>query len=168
LRNPYDRWFRVLERLIGETNASFYGVRSSACHLDLIPWATSLKWGKLPLLQRRALIEGSRDALGLFLRESPVQLLVLNGAAVVETFQSLTGATLTSVLKPNWALRRVGRPGVAGVAYHGLVDSVGAVELDRSVVVIGYNHNLQSSYGLTHEVLARIRRWVGMMWKDVV
>lgn len=166
LRNPYDRWFRVLEQVLRETNSSFYGRQPSACHLDLIPYATSLKWGQLPMLQRRALIHGSRDSLGLFLRESPIELLVLNGTAVVETFQELTGAMLTGVLMADWDLLRNGRPAVAGVAYHGQVDSVGGVELDRPISVLGYNHNLQSSFGITSEVLDGIRRWVGSMWKE--
>jgi hypothetical protein len=39
-RNPYRRWFDPLDRLVRDgLGASYYD--SSACHLDLVQWATS-------------------------------------------------------------------------------------------------------------------------------
>jgi hypothetical protein len=43
--NPYTRWFGVLERLLGRGQRSYYGSRPSACHLDLVPFATQPTWG---------------------------------------------------------------------------------------------------------------------------
>ncbi len=38
--NPYDLWFKALDRLIQGTGASFYPSARAACHLDLVPFAT--------------------------------------------------------------------------------------------------------------------------------
>ena len=46
--NPYDQWFKRLEKLLVATGASYYtsfGVK--ACHLDLVPFATAEKWSSL-------------------------------------------------------------------------------------------------------------------------
>ncbi len=42
-RNPYDNWFKKLDNLISGTAISYYFPSSQACHLDLIPFATSTK-----------------------------------------------------------------------------------------------------------------------------
>src|SRR5208282_3919300 len=40
--NPYDRWFKKLDQIVSGTSASFYTDLYPACHLDLIPYATSV------------------------------------------------------------------------------------------------------------------------------
>lgn len=45
-RNPYRQWFDQLDGLIGVAcDASYYA--GSACHLDLVPWATDPVWGRV-------------------------------------------------------------------------------------------------------------------------
>src|SRR6266849_5010343 len=46
-RNPYHTWFGRLDHLISGTRASFYDRAATACHLDLVPYATSCKWIEL-------------------------------------------------------------------------------------------------------------------------
>ncbi len=59
-----------------------------------------------------------------------------------------------------WELpRNSGRP-VTGLSYYGTIDSIGGYALDRHVTVLGFNHNLQSSFGVTSGVLSAIRSWV--------
>jgi len=53
-RNPYWRWFRRLEQVLQDVGASY--LDGSACHLDLIQWATDPVWGKLPPATRQSLI----------------------------------------------------------------------------------------------------------------
>jgi hypothetical protein len=45
-RRPYRRWFDPLDRLLREgAFVSYYD--GTACHLDLVQWATSPVWGRL-------------------------------------------------------------------------------------------------------------------------
>ena len=47
-----------------------------------------------------------------------------------------------------------------GYAYEGIVDELFDVQFGRSVKVLGFNHNIQSSFGVTNEVQYSIRQWV--------
>lgn len=158
--NPYDRWFRVLEDIIRGTGATFYGRTPTACHLDLIPYATSTKWGSLRATEQRMLLEASGDALGLLLRDSAIEVLVLNGASVVRQFNLLIPEPLEPKLMEGWSLPRASGPNIPGYAYSGRIEEFGGVELATPVQVLGYNHNLQSSFGVTRDVVNNIGAWV--------
>jgi hypothetical protein len=159
-RNPYDGWFRKLDYLINGTDASYYNNLSNACHLDLIPYATSCKWTELIPKQRSLLVSVSGDTLGLLLRDSKIHVLILNGNSVVEHFQDLAGIQLEKRVMPQWTLPRRQQSGVAGVAYEGVVHEVSGIKLRRDLLVLGYNHNIQSSFGVTVQVRDAIRRWI--------
>jgi len=161
-RNPYDRWFRRLDAVISGTGTSFYDAFFPACHLDLIPFATACKWTDLEGVQRAGLLRVAGDTLALLLRQSPVRLLVVNGQSVVDHFQDLAGITLKKIAMPEWTLPRQSGPGVAGVAYRGVVDTLSGLPLGNRLVVVGYNHNLQSSFGVTNQVIGAIRRWISV------
>jgi hypothetical protein len=47
-----------------------------------------------------------------------------------------------------------------GVAYKGVVSAVSGIKLPHEILVLGYNHNLQSSFGVTNEVIFAIRDWI--------
>jgi hypothetical protein len=68
--NPYDRWFQVLESVIGRVGASYYKTRGGACHLDLVPYATEGKWTELSIGDRRMLLSLSGDTVGRLVAES--------------------------------------------------------------------------------------------------
>ncbi|HET7550625.1 MAG TPA: hypothetical protein VFK04_05000 [Gemmatimonadaceae bacterium] len=161
--NPYDRWFRRLDTVVSATGASFYDPASPACHLDLIPYATTCKWTELSARQRACLLDLARDTLGLLLRHSAVRVLILNGYSVISHFQDATGITLQRTEMPDWALPRRSGNHVAGLAFHGRVDTVSGFPLSHELLVLGFNHNLQSSYGVTTAVMRAIRGWVGMV-----
>ena len=167
-RNPYDRWFKVLDQVVAGTRASYYGRVSKACHLDLIPYATDRKWTELTANQRSLLLAISGDTLGLLLRESPVRVLILNGRSVVDEFQEIAGTRLDGQEMPSWSLLRRSRPSVAGVAYRGVVETLAGIELGRKLLVLGFNHNLQSSYGVTSRLIRRIRSWVASASEDAM
>jgi hypothetical protein len=163
-RNPYDRWFAVLEQLLGETSMSFYGEGvPTACHVDLVPYATANKWGDLPVSEQTLLLNASSDVLGRLLYQSRLAVLILNGQSVVKTLQALTGLQLHATPMTTWALPRGARPPVTGVAYCGTINSIGGVPLSREIAVVGYNHNLQSSFGVTRHVISEIRQWLGTL-----
>lgn len=158
-RNPYDRWFGALEQIIAGVPATFYGRRPSACHLDLVPYATVSKWGALEASTRGSLLASSRNALGELLRDSRISTLILNGASVVREFEVLTGVALERSVRHEWTLPRASGS-VVGYGYSGRVARVGTAEIGRDVRVLGYNHNLQSSFGVTRSAKAAIASWI--------
>jgi hypothetical protein len=163
-RNPYDGWFGSLQRIIEPTGHSYYAPRSDACHLDVVPWATASKWGTLPLASRRQLARLAAQALADMIASSPLRMLVLNGKEVVSHFEALAGLKLPAQRMPGWDLpRRSGRP-VPGLAYCDRISSIAGVSLDRDLLVAGYNHNLQSSFGVTTAVRAGISEWISTQY----
>jgi hypothetical protein len=160
LGNPYDRWFKRLDFVISGANASYYETAQGACHLDLIPYATARKWTELSTRQRSSLLTIAADTLGLLLKDSPVQTLILNGKSVVEHFQKIAGIRLDREKMPTWSLPRVPKPDVTGYAYQGFIESMAGIALPRRILVLGYNHNLQSSFGVTTQVIKSIQKWI--------
>ena len=67
-KNPYDRWFGVLDRAIAGTKSSYYSSTTSACHIDLVPYATRNKWGALQHDQRLRLLQTNGDIVGRILQ----------------------------------------------------------------------------------------------------
>ena len=161
--NPYRQWFDVLDRLLGVGGASLYARPAliRACHLDLVAFATCEKWGALSGDTRRSLVQAGRRSMATIIRDSNLRLLILNGRSVVREFESFAGAELVASAVPEWTLRRRSGPGVPGVSYTGTVREIAGVHLDREVSVIGYNHNLQSSFGVTTVVTRSIGERVG-------
>lgn len=160
MSKPYGSWFGTLERLIGPSGVSFYGSRPAACHLDLVPFATKIKWGTLPRATQRLLMNESRDSLARLLRDIPVGVLVLNGRSVVNHFELLSQNRLDKRAVPSWNLPRSAGQAVPGIAYSGWVDRLGGIAISRRVRVLGFNHNLQSSFGVTANVVASIGSWI--------
>lgn len=159
--NPYDAWFKKLDQVLARTEHSFYGSDSGACHLDLVPYATSKKWGEIPPQQRSSLLSVAADTLGLLLRDSPVRVLVLNGISVVTNFEKMTSTTLTRKRMPRWSLPRRDAPNVQGFSYRSIIDTLSGVRLPQRILILGYNHNIQSSFGVTTAVITAIRNWIG-------
>ena len=167
-RNPYDRWFKKLDHLISGTDVSYYHESMKACHLDLIPYATSCKWTELSSRQRSSLLAVAADTLGVLLRDSPVRLLILNGNSVVEKFQDISGVRLEKQAMRNWALPRQSNSDVNGFAYTGCVRNISGTKLKRELLVLGFNHNIQSSFGVTTEVTTAIRHWIAQTASETV
>lgn len=158
--NPYDSWFKALNKLIAGTNASYYGMFAEACHLDLVPYATACKWVQLSTKQRSALLKCSGDALGMLIKESDVDVLILNGQSVIEQLQTVSGCKLVRKAVPAWTLPRREGDGVSGFAYTGKIHQILGVSLGREVSVLGFSHNIQSSFGVTTKVKESIQQWI--------
>jgi len=167
-RNPYDGWFRSLDALISGTNTSYYSDTMRACHLDLIPYATLCKWTELTRQQRAKLIDFSGDALGMLLQGSPVRCLILNGVTVIQNLERLTGITLKREVMSEWTLPRRSTGGVRGYSYQGVIQEIGGALLPHPVHVLGFNHNIQSSFGVTSKVKLAIQDWIAISVKEAV
>lgn len=166
-RNPYDGWFKSLDSLISGTKFSYYGETTKACHLDLIPYATDCKWTDLTRKQHKFLMDLADDSLALLLRDSPVQVLILNGKTVVESLQSISGIVFDKREIQSWTLPRKKGSGVKGYSYKGTLTEISGIKLNRNVKVLGFNHNIQSSFGVTTEVKTSIRNWITRNAKEV-
>lgn len=159
-RNPYDEWFKKLDYIISGANLSYYFPLENACHLDLIPFATSKKWSDLSNQEKSLLLELSGDTLGVLLGASSIKMIVLNGITVIQNFMRISNYEFERKQIPSWSLPRSTGDGVAGYSYYGTVSRIGKIQLQRKVIVLGYNHNLQSSFGVTSIVLKSIRDWI--------
>ncbi len=159
-RRPYDGWFRPLDKIVGGLGVSYYDAWSTACHLDLVPFATGQKWSSLKSENREALVALGAPTLVATLAASDVRVLVLNGASVIRAFERLLDSPLTVTEMSAWSLRRGSAPSVRGFAHSGKVSSIAGMDLGRELLVLGYNHNIQSSFGVTTTVIAEIRKWI--------
>lgn len=167
-RNPYDGWFKKLDYIISGTKMSYYFPSSRACHLDLIPYATSCKWTELSSEQKGLLLKMSSDVLGMLLNDSSIELIILNGKTVVDNLERISNVTFKKELMEKWTLPRKGKPGILGYGYSGEISKLGGVEIKRKIKVLGYNHNIQSSFGVTKNVQLEIRNWVTESTKNLV
>jgi len=164
-RNPYNGWFSSLDAILSGAGCTYYGERANACHLDLIPYATECKWAELTSRQRSSLMLFASDALAYLLRDAPVRVLLLNGRTVVENLQNVAGVTFDRAEMRGWALPRQCGGGVAGYAFRGTITRLAGIDLGRPILVLGYNHNIQSSFGVTAKVRSKIRRWFAAVTK---
>lgn len=158
--NPYDTWFKSLDKIIYGTGHSYYHPMFEACHLDLVPFATYRKWGEISKSQRDLLLERCGFALGKLVRISGIKLLILNGKSVVDHFRQVSDVEFLEKAMPEWELPRSSGAHVKGISYIGNVSSIGGVSLNKGVGVLGFNHNIQSSYGVTTCVRSSITKWI--------
>lgn len=160
LRNPYDAWFKKLDYIISGTAKSYYFPSQEACHLDLIPWATSKKWSDLKTETQSELLSSSEDFLGDILKSSKIEVLVLNGQTVVTNLEKITQTKFIRTEVREWKLKRSNGNDIKGYKYKGYIEKIGSVRLERKILVLGFNYNIQSSFGLTKKVMLCIRNWI--------
>ena len=168
LNNPYDSWFKKLDYLISGTGHSYYFPYGNACHLDLIPFATTAKWGNLQAQHKKLLQQISMDALGLMLNISEIELLVLNGQSVVDGLAKISNVSLQKKLLPRICLNRNHGKQIEGYGYIGSVSHIGAIRLARPVKILGYNHNIQSSFGISKNIQVALRDWITQKTKTIL
>lgn len=165
-RNPYQRWFDVLERVLKHARYSYYSDLRSACHLDLVPFATHSRWGALTPRQRQPLLMLASRHLGSILTQTSIRLLILNGQSVITHVSSISDAVFDTTPVNKWRLRS-GHSTVPGVAYVGTATQVGGIDLEAPLSIIGFNHNLQSSFGVTRRVSKAIGTWVSSVVSEL-
>ena len=143
-RQPYRRWFDPLDELLrAGTGTSYYD--GSACHLDLVQWATNPTWGRIsdPGV-RQALLDDGLPHLRVQLARENVRLVLLNGRQVLQQVRDLG---LTN-------LAEVGTIRVAKGACHLYTGS------GRGVRWVGWSTNLQSSWGVTTAFKQELGAWI--------
>ena len=127
-RRPY-RWFTPLDRIVrAALGVSYFD--ATACHLDLVQWATDPLWGKLSDLERARLLADDRPFLMQQLRAEHYQVVLVNGRT------ALQWVSLAGLAKWQEVARLSGPP--AASVYLG--DTV-------TPLLIGWSCNLQSQAG---------------------
>jgi hypothetical protein len=134
---PYGRWFNKLERVLKQVDASYYD--GSACHLDLVQWATDPVWGKLPEIKKTKLIDADLPFLSRQLSQEKFRLLLLNGTGIMEAYERHLDGQLTELPLSNPGRLKI----FTGTGAQGLR-------------VVGWNINLQSTPGVSNKEIDRI------------
>ncbi len=81
--NPYMEWFAPMEALVHAVSGASY-FDGSACHLDLVPWATRPLWGGLDAAARAHLLAAGRPLVAEQLTNPALDIIYLNGRTVCE------------------------------------------------------------------------------------
>ncbi len=143
-RNPYRQWFDPLDRLLRDgIDVSYYD--STACHLDLVQWATDPVWRGIEDEDvRRLLLEDGLAHLCTQLRRENIRLVLLNGRTVLDQVQAVGLADLI----PAGELE-LGRTTCSLYAGSG-----------EGVRFVGWSTNLQSSRGVSNAFKAELAAWL--------
>jgi hypothetical protein len=78
----------------------------------------------------------------------------------------LTGQQLEPTRMPTWDLARRNGQAVPGMAYRATVTAIVGIPIGRQILVAGYNHNLQSSYGVSATARAAISEWITVQYRS--
>lgn len=143
-RRPYRRWFDVLEKVLKQIGGSYYN--GSACHLDLVQWATDPVWSGLEPTTRETLLKSDIPFLRQQLAQENVRLLLLNGAGIMQAYEAHFGIHLERVALPNGNRVKICRG-----------------RASAKLLVIGWNINLQSSFGVSNNEITMIGRQVSQL-----
>ena len=145
--NPYRRWFDQLEPVLQAFGTSYYN--GSACHLDLVQWATDPVWSKIPDKSTRdRMLKEDSAFLDHQLNAGSFKVLLLNGSGVVRPFERMTGVSLRDAGSVRGSSQKsrmlVGR-------------------LPLGTRVIAWSVNIQSSFGICNSLRAAIASSAGLL-----
>lgn len=133
-RRPY-RWFDKFNPILNEIGFS-YTSHPFAAHVDLVQWATKIKWGDLTPRQKKILIEDGRSFLEYQLDSDSLKTILLNGRTVIDSFKEWTDVKLNIM---QFEIRK-GKS----------IEIVTGMYKNR-VKIIGWSVNIQSSFGVSKE-----------------
>lgn len=127
-RRPY-RWFTPLDRILRSALGTSY-FDATACHLDLVQWATDPVWGELDDVARVRLLADDRSFLMQQLRAEHYKVVVVNGRT------ALRWVSRAGITKWQDLARLTGRP-----------TATVCVGDTSTPLFIGWSCNLQSQPG---------------------
>jgi hypothetical protein len=154
-RNPYKRWFGRFDPTLTAFDASYEN--GSACHLDLVQWATDPTWKRLGAPIRKILIEADAPFLESQLRANAnIDLLLVNGSAVWRQLCQSLG-----VEKPQ------SHDGIRGLSHQPTQLNSGC--LFGRLKILAWSTNLQSSVGVQRilwekELPVRLKKLYDSCW----
>ncbi|MDQ3432626.1 MAG: hypothetical protein M3467_10505 [Actinomycetota bacterium] len=150
-RNPYWKWFGPLEKVLDHADAGSYGA-GTACHLDLVQWATMPVWSELPTDVRQRLLDDGVPHLRNQLRNDNIRLVLLNGKTVLDHVDAVGLVRLEQVDTMHYSAEKTTK------LYRGEAEGV---------VFLGWSVNIQSGFGANaNTFLQQLGRWVAATTTD--
>jgi hypothetical protein len=149
-RHPYG-YFTRLERILKHLGASFY--KGSACHLDLVQWATKPLWKELEPSEREALLQADVPFLKSQLSRKHLEVVIINGAGVRKEYERFLGVRLADV-----NLRRQAALNLPRGQYVKFFEGA-----SQGQIVVGWNVNLQGTHGISDETVEAIGKKIANM-----
>lgn len=142
-RKPYTRWFNPLNEILREALGVSY-CDGSACHLDLVQWATDPAWGGLDDQIKRSLLQEGLPYLKKLLELENIRLVILLGRQVITQVQEVGLARL-----------QFSRKITSGDRSYSLYSGEG-----EGVRFLGWTVNVQSNHGITQEFKSQLAYWL--------
>jgi hypothetical protein len=127
----------VLEKVLLSLGTSYYA--GTACHLDLVQWATDPTWADLRAEHKKSLIDADLPFLRQQLSLGNIRLLLLNGSGIARAVREILDCDLVEKVIPGSVPLKL---------------FVG--HTSECVKVIGWNKNLQSSFGVSNEYIRAV------------
>lgn len=158
--NPYNLWFKKIDKLLNKLGVSYYDTQNAACHLDIVPFSTTAKWSMLKLQTKRMLVDIGRQSLLTLFRESTIDTLILNGAGVINTFEYIADIRFQRQEIPEWQLNRSSKKHVKGYSVCEHILKFSQNDIGRPILVLGFSHNIQSSFGISNNIVNSIGDWL--------
>lgn len=144
-RRPYWTWFRPLDKLLGHAGLGSY-TDGTACHLDLVQWATDPVWSTLPPQARQRLLDDGVPHLRDQLRHDNIRLVLLNGRTVLDHVGAVGLVSLENV---------------GTMPYHGHKTTALYCGQAEGVLFVGWSVNIQSTPGANDNAfLASLGDWI--------
>lgn len=159
INNPYNVWFKQLDYIMSGCDISYYFPYRNAIHLDLSPIATYYKWSDIPNHIRKIMLDSGIDTLTQLIERSHIKTIILNGHTIIKYVEALSNIHFEPILNNSLDIPRSnGR--VKGIVYKQHISRIGNKPLGREITLLGYNHNLQSSFGISKQIKDNIKQWL--------
>lgn len=145
--NPYRKWFDVLEKnILKKINVSYYN--NTCCHLDIVQWATSKKWGEVDKINRDILLNSDYPFLIQQLENQEINLLLVNGISVFNILNEREHL----IIQQDETIR-ISNETCRMIKFYFQKEN-------KNINGIAWSKNIQSSVGLTSEMRESIGNWV--------
>ena len=142
-RNPYRRWFDQLEPILRACGVSYYN--DTACHLDIVQWATDPTWGSLPKTAKAELASSDAKFLINQLTREKIEWVLVNGSGVMGQLDEFMET----------------KPAEFEVIVQGKKTRMFAGGTIGKTTIVGWSVNIQSSFGVSRALRNEIARRVG-------
>jgi hypothetical protein len=140
---PNGQWFNPLNEILRSALKVDY-CDGSACHLDLVQWATARRWGCLNKSIQQELLQEGLPHLSKQLKLENIKLVIMLGRQVITQVETIGLARIHCAGPIRLGNRTYER-------YAGERDGVR---------FLGWTVNIQSNYGVTSEFKSRLTRWL--------
>jgi len=146
-RRPYLTWFKPLEQII-EAGAAVSYQAGTACHLDLVQWATDPVWGKMPPGNaKKSLMEEGIEHLRAQLTTESIETIIVVSGEVWKQLEIYGLCKFEDV-----EIMRAGKKGQIPCTLR-IGEGCGSR-------FVGWTSNVQSQPGITRDDRDSLGRWL--------